>query len=341
MCTCADTSAAAAQAARGSPNVTACRSLECDLVTRQNASRSPGTIDAASSISARTGVTPRVPIVSALVISAPSQCERSMSSRPDTPGKRYLLPPENPATSCGNTGPTISVTSCSVTARLILTRTGCRSKPPESSAIRPAPIGPTSLNAAVVPPGVVQRGHSRIPLASLPWRVAEVGRERLVAHRRVGAQRDEHGQPADAPVQRPVNRRDQQRQRAAAGPVGYQDADAPPVQLRRVEMLAHEPLNIAGLERLAGAANLSGTHLAPPSCCWRARPANSTLGARATAVASDLPRPAGRAGADAPPGPRELLPRPPVLVHRSRAGRRRLGLRSLYRPRQPGRSPRR
>ena len=29
-----------------------------------------------------------------------------MSSRPDTPGKRYLLPPEKPTTSWGNTGPT-------------------------------------------------------------------------------------------------------------------------------------------------------------------------------------------------------------------------------------------
>ena len=47
---------------------------------------------------------PRVPMISALVISAPSQCDRSMSSRPETPGKRYLLPPENPTTSCGNTG---------------------------------------------------------------------------------------------------------------------------------------------------------------------------------------------------------------------------------------------
>ena len=30
-----------------------------------------------------------------------------MSSRPDTPGKRYLLPPEKPTTSWGNTGPTV------------------------------------------------------------------------------------------------------------------------------------------------------------------------------------------------------------------------------------------
>ena len=104
MCVSADTSAAAAQAADGSANVMACRSCVRDLVTMHSASRCPGTIDAASLMSARTGVIPRVPMISALVISAPSQCDRSMSSRPETPGKRYLLPPEKPTTSCGNTG---------------------------------------------------------------------------------------------------------------------------------------------------------------------------------------------------------------------------------------------
>ena len=39
---------------------------------------------------------PRVPMISALVINAPSQCEKSMTSWPATPGKKYLLPPENP-----------------------------------------------------------------------------------------------------------------------------------------------------------------------------------------------------------------------------------------------------
>ena len=63
-----------------------------------DAERQPlaGTSAAASSISARTGVMPRVPMISALVISAPSQCERSMISWPATPGKKYLLPPEKP-----------------------------------------------------------------------------------------------------------------------------------------------------------------------------------------------------------------------------------------------------
>ena len=88
-----------------------------------------GISDAASLISARTGVMPRVPMMSALVISAPSQCEKSMTSGPATPGKKYLLPPEKPTTSCGNTGPTTSDTSCSTTARLSTTSTGWSSRP--------------------------------------------------------------------------------------------------------------------------------------------------------------------------------------------------------------------
>ena len=39
---------------------------------------------------------PRVPMISALVISAPSQCDRLMTSWLDTSVKKYLLPPEKP-----------------------------------------------------------------------------------------------------------------------------------------------------------------------------------------------------------------------------------------------------
>jgi hypothetical protein len=73
---------------------------------------------APSSISARTGVIPVVPMISAEVISAPSQCETSMIFWPATPGKKYLLPPEMPTTSWGRTGPTTRATSWSTTARL-------------------------------------------------------------------------------------------------------------------------------------------------------------------------------------------------------------------------------
>ena len=87
------------QVATGSPNAMKWRDPATGPVTAHRARCSPGTIDAASSISARTGVVPRVPMISALVIKAPSQCDKSMNSRPDTPGKRYLLPPEKPTTS--------------------------------------------------------------------------------------------------------------------------------------------------------------------------------------------------------------------------------------------------
>ena len=60
---------------------------------RHHAQREPlaGTSAAASSISARTGVVPRVPMISALLISAPSQCERSMISWPADPGEEVLV----------------------------------------------------------------------------------------------------------------------------------------------------------------------------------------------------------------------------------------------------------
>ena len=104
---------------------------------------------AASLIRARTGVTPRVPIIFALVIKAPTQCDRSISSWPDTPGKKYLLPPENPTTSCGNTGPTTIATSASATCRLIRTSTETsRIRPPVSSVSRSAPILPSVVNVS-------------------------------------------------------------------------------------------------------------------------------------------------------------------------------------------------
>ena len=59
---------------------------------------------AARSITARTGVY-FVPITLWLVITAPSQWVKLITSGPLIPGKKYLLPPEKPTTSCGNVGP--------------------------------------------------------------------------------------------------------------------------------------------------------------------------------------------------------------------------------------------
>ena len=125
------------------PNAAACKVSAPDATTRQSARRSAGIIEAASLIIARTGVTPRVPIISALVINAPTQWDRSISSGPETPGKKYLLPPENPTTSCGNTGPMTMATSASATSRLIRTSTVVSvSRPPVSTASRSAPMVP-------------------------------------------------------------------------------------------------------------------------------------------------------------------------------------------------------
>ena len=104
---------------------------------------------AASLIRARTGVTPRLPIMAALVIKAPTQWDRSISSGPETPGKKYLLPPEKPTTSCGNTGPTTIATSASATCRLIRTSTLVSViSPPVSSVSRSAPIVPSEVNVS-------------------------------------------------------------------------------------------------------------------------------------------------------------------------------------------------
>jgi hypothetical protein len=110
----AHTSAASAHAEIVSPNEIECRSRLPASPTTQNDTFCAGTSAAPSLISARTGVTAVVPMISAEVISAPIQRETSMISWPATPGKKYLLPPEMPTTSCGRTGPTTSAMSCSI-----------------------------------------------------------------------------------------------------------------------------------------------------------------------------------------------------------------------------------
>ena len=61
-------------------------------------------MSAAASSVARTGVL-RVPMILGLVMTAPSQWKKFNKSPPQMPGKKYLLPPEKPTTSCGKTGP--------------------------------------------------------------------------------------------------------------------------------------------------------------------------------------------------------------------------------------------
>jgi hypothetical protein len=74
-CVSAQIVAAAAHAAVGSPNVAACSAPLPERATTQRASVVFGISAAASSMSARTGVVPGVPMISGLVSGAPSQCE--------------------------------------------------------------------------------------------------------------------------------------------------------------------------------------------------------------------------------------------------------------------------
>ena len=167
---------------------------------------------------------PRVPMISALVISAPSQCERSMSSRPETPGKRYLLPPEKPTTSCGKTGPTISVTSCSTTARLIRTSTAARE---QAAGQLGDPLGGDRADVGErrrVPPLVVEhrrRRDSARPSRRAGSRDAPPARRSLIAAWVPSA--TSTVSRADPAVQRAVHRR---RAAAAAGSCGWRRARA-------------------------------------------------------------------------------------------------------------------
>ncbi len=67
-------------------------------------------MSAAASSVVRTGVS-LLPMILGLVMTAPSQWKKFSSSAPQMPGKKYLLPPEKPTTSCGKTGPATSTRS--------------------------------------------------------------------------------------------------------------------------------------------------------------------------------------------------------------------------------------
>ncbi len=83
--------------------------------------------------------------------------------------------------------------------------------------------------------------------------------QRRLAHRRVRAERDEHGQPADPAVQRAVDRGEQQRQRAASGRVGNEHADAAAVELGACQLLARRSRRslVGRCSTVCGAAELS------------------------------------------------------------------------------------
>ena len=125
-----------------------------------------------------------------------------------------------------------------------------------------------------VPPLVVEHRHAGVGLLQPPDLVAEVPRQRFLAHRLVGAQGDQRGQPARPAVQSAVDRADQQGERAGPGAVGDQDAHAPAVDIGRRQLLGDEPGDLLGRQHALDATEArrpGGASRGPPrwwmSCC--------------------------------------------------------------------------
>ena len=94
-----------------------------------------------------------------------------MTSWLEIPGKKYLLPPEKPTTSCGNTGPTTRVTSCSTTARFSRTGTDWCAEAALGQLREPLGADRADRDEGVrVPPLVV--AHRRAGIALLERRPA-------------------------------------------------------------------------------------------------------------------------------------------------------------------------
>jgi hypothetical protein len=86
-------------------------------------------------------------------------------------------------------------------------------------------------------------------------RPAEVLGQLGLAHRRVGAQRDQDGHPRRAAVERLVDGAEQQWQRAAAGGVRHDDADRLAVQAGAAQPLEHEIPDGRGVQHLIGGSD--------------------------------------------------------------------------------------
>src|SRR5579871_3060291 len=105
MCTSRESSLAWSQADSGVPAQSPTNDLS-GATTIAKQILSTFTIAPARSTTLRTGVH-LLPMIIGFVQTAPSQWKKFKISGPPTPGNKYLLPPEKPTTSCGNTGPTM------------------------------------------------------------------------------------------------------------------------------------------------------------------------------------------------------------------------------------------
>ncbi len=146
-------------------------------------------------------------------------------------------------TSCGNTGPTTSVD-------VVLDH---RAVDPDVDAPGSAarPTAPRSGSAGIEPSSTKVAGSHHSWLTPIPAQSPEVRRE-------LGASVIAAWVPSatstvsrrDPPVERPLHGAEQQRQRAAAGAVGHDHADAAPVQVDRGELLVDERVDLLVGENL-------------------------------------------------------------------------------------------
>ncbi len=137
---------------------------------------------AALSTTCRTGVR-FAPMITGIVIIAPSQWKKFSTSGPEMPGKKYLLPPEKPITSCGNVGPMMTTWSYSHSRRLTSTRTSSFSRQCEMRSTSSAGIVPMTLSSF----GSSQRWLKMPNLPNLVLRsAAGIFSSRLIASSLIG-----------------------------------------------------------------------------------------------------------------------------------------------------------
>ena len=186
MWTCAESAAAALHDSCGVPAYSPATPSCVTTRLRQVTGRS--TNAAARSMTARTGVYPD-PMISRLVSRAPSQCVKSMMSCPAIPGQKYLVPPENPTTSCGNTGP--QITSSVVVQDQTIERDGhvAREQPAREARDLGAADRADRNERGRIVPAVIE--HARAAGVSSVHRPAEERRELCVRHRLVRAEGDQ------------------------------------------------------------------------------------------------------------------------------------------------------
>ena len=214
-----ETSRAAAQDASGSPNDTACRAAGAGLARRRRARAARlGISAAASSISARTGVMPRVPMISRAGDQRAEPVREVDDLLAGDAGEEVLVAageadhlvredrPDDERDVVLDDGPVEPDVDRPVAAA-----------PRTARGSASAGMVPRSTKVVRLPPLVVEHGQARDRSPPGRPRRSRGAGQCASAHRGVGAERDQHGQPADPAGQGVVHRA---RAAAAAGSCG-------------------------------------------------------------------------------------------------------------------------